>query len=253
MPRSVHIVTAAIAAALLSAGPADAIIGAAADGADHPYVGGVDARPAGGPISTASGVLISPTVLLTAGHGTRRIEQAGLHTARVTFDPVASDASTWYTGTVHTNPAYDPQSADDPGDLGVVVFDTPIPGVTPAALPAAGTLSHWSAGAMDVVAYGISDGGGGRARPDPSTTGVRRAALQSFSSLSPGFLRLRMADGAAICTGDSGSPSLVGDTIIGITVTEPSLSGGRCVAQPWDSRVDTPSARAFIGQYVALP
>jgi len=31
----------------------------------------------------------------------------------------------WYTGTVYTNPAYDPRRADDPGDLGVVVLDQP--------------------------------------------------------------------------------------------------------------------------------
>ena len=32
---------------------------------------------------------------------------------------------TWYTGTVNTNPAYDPRRADDAGDLGVVVPDRP--------------------------------------------------------------------------------------------------------------------------------
>jgi hypothetical protein len=81
-------------------------------------------------------------VLVTAGHGTRRFEAAGLTQARVTFDPVASDSGTWYTGTVHTNPAYDPQSADDPGDLGVTVFDARIRGIAPASLPAEGQLAQ---------------------------------------------------------------------------------------------------------------
>jgi hypothetical protein len=49
----------------------------------------------------------------------------GLTHPRVTFEPVAGTASTWYTGTVYTNPAYDPRRADDPGDLGVVVLDQP--------------------------------------------------------------------------------------------------------------------------------
>jgi hypothetical protein len=49
----------------------------------------------------------------------------GLTHPRVTFEPVAGTASTWYTGTVYTNPAYDPRRADDPGDLGVVVLDRP--------------------------------------------------------------------------------------------------------------------------------
>jgi hypothetical protein len=49
----------------------------------------------------------------------------GLTHPRVTFEPVAGTASTWYTGTVYTNPADDPRRADDPGDLGVVVLDRP--------------------------------------------------------------------------------------------------------------------------------
>lgn len=49
----------------------------------------------------------------------------GLTHPRVTFEPVAGTASTWYTGTVYTNPAYDPRRADDPGGLGVVVLDRP--------------------------------------------------------------------------------------------------------------------------------
>jgi hypothetical protein len=49
----------------------------------------------------------------------------GLTHPRVTFELVARTASTRYTGTVYTNPAYDPRRADDPGDLGVVVLDRP--------------------------------------------------------------------------------------------------------------------------------
>jgi hypothetical protein len=251
------------AVSLIPAAPAGAIIGATPDGAGHPYVGGIDARPAGAPIFTASGVLISPTVVLTVGHGTRRFEQAGLTQARVTFDPVASDSGTWYTGTIHTNPAYNPASAKDPGDLGVIVFDTPVPGVTPASLPTAGQLDQLGApglsqASINLVAYGISrflggQDGGGRPRPDFTSTGTRMLAQQTFTSLTPAWLRLRMNGGAEVCTGDSGSPSLIGNVVAGITVGESSLSGGQCQSQVWDMRVDTPSARAFLGQYVALP
>ena len=91
--------------------------------------------------------------------------------ARVTFDPAVTTSSTWYTGTVHTNPAYDPQSADDTEDLGVVVFDAPIPGVTPATLPTESLLDRMgpqelSRASFNVVAWGVSrslggsDGGG---------------------------------------------------------------------------------------------
>jgi hypothetical protein len=37
----------------------------------------------------------------------------------------------WYTGTVHTNPNYDPFRIDNPGDIGVVVLDAPVAGIPP--------------------------------------------------------------------------------------------------------------------------
>ena len=52
--------------ALLPAAPAGAIVGGQPDGNGHRYVGFLDASPIGRPGPT--GVLISPTVLLTAGH-----------------------------------------------------------------------------------------------------------------------------------------------------------------------------------------
>lgn len=243
---------------LVQASPAAAVIGGSPDGNAHPYVGGIDGAPAGAPPGfTASGVLVSPTVLLTAGHGTRRFEAAGLTEARVTFDPVASDSSTWYTGTVHTNPAFSQKSAANPGDLGVIVFDRPIPGITPAKLPTLGQLDKLgppglnSAG-ITLVAYGISTSSHA---PDPLSTGTRRVAQQIATSLTPGWLRLRMNGGAEICSGDSGSPSLIGasNVVAGITTGESSLGGGNCTSQPWDGRLDTTSARAFLGQYLSLP
>lgn len=103
--------------ALMPAAPAGASVGGQPDESAHPYVGFLGASPIGRP-DGPTGVLISPTVLLTAGHVTQSFAAQGLTHPRVTFEPVAGTASTWYTGTVHTNPAYDPRRADDPGDLG---------------------------------------------------------------------------------------------------------------------------------------
>jgi len=146
--------------ALMPAAPAGAIVGGQPDGNGHPYVGFLDASPIGRP-DGPTGVLLSPTVLLTAGHVTQGFADKGLTHPRVTFEPVASTASTWYTGTVHTNPAYDPQRLDDPGDLGVVVLDQPVAGITPASLPAAGLLDALGPKALSgttfiVVGYGAS-------------------------------------------------------------------------------------------------
>src|SRR4051812_23837197 len=91
-------------AAIASAGPAAAVVGGTVDGAGHPYVGAVDGRPLGGPVQFGTGVLVSPTVFLTVGHGTAHFDAAGVTRARVTFDPVVTASSTWHEGTVHTNP-----------------------------------------------------------------------------------------------------------------------------------------------------
>jgi V8-like Glu-specific endopeptidase len=243
-----------IAGVLLPATPAVAIIGGQEDGNAHPYVGGLDARPVGAPFTTSSGVLISSTVFLTPAHATIRYDLAGLTQARVTFDPVASDSSTWYTGTVHTNPAYDPSNTKDRHDLGVIVFDTPVAGITPASLPATGSLSQLGSQThLKVVGYGLSRTIGRRL--DFTSSGTRKVAGETFASLTSGWLRVRLDGGAEVCLGDSGAPSLVGDSnvIAGLTIGNLSLSGGQCESQPWDARLDTPSARAFLGQYVTLP
>jgi hypothetical protein len=252
----------AVVAALtvcLPGGPAAAIIGGQVDGTRHPYVGTLDASAMGRP-DGPTGVLISPTVLLTAGHVTRGWAQRGLQ-ARVTFDPDRATATTWYTGSVHTNPAFDPQRADDPGDLGVVVFDTPVIGITPATLPAAGLLDDLGpkglAGAsFDVVGYGVSEflggpNGGGTPHPDRASAGTRKLAHQTFNSLTAAWLRLQQHVDGQICTGDSGSPSLFAGSAVIASITVGVL--GPCRNTAWGQRIDTPAARAFLGQYVTLP
>lgn len=90
----------------------------------------------------------------------------------MTFDPDRATATTWYSGTVHTNPSFDPQRADDPGDLGVVVFDTPVIGITPATIPSAGLLDGLGpkGPSFEVVGYGVSE-----FSEDPRAAGPRIA------------------------------------------------------------------------------
>jgi trypsin len=263
-----RVITRAIALAALAlpvvVPPAGAVIGGSADGARHPYVGAVDGRPVGGATEFGSGVLISPTVFLTVAHGTAHFDAAGITRARVTFDPVVSNSSTWHEGTIHTNPGYEPSAQGqrgDFGDLGVIVFDAPIPGIAPASLPSAGYLDRISGHpALEIPGYGVSQylggsSGGGKRQPDFTSGGTRNLADEVFDSLSPGWLRLHAAGTADICFGDSGSPSILSGTnlVLGITAVEWSLAGSECESGPWEQRVDTPAARAFLSQYVRLP
>jgi hypothetical protein len=89
--------------------------------------------------------------------------------------------------------------------------------------------------------------------------GTRRYAVSSFSALNKTVLRLAQnpstGDGGT-CFGDSGGPHFLG---AGAQETDVTVSIGapkgdlRCRAMNQTYRLDTPSARAFLGQYVTLP
>ncbi|HSV41084.1 MAG TPA: trypsin-like serine protease [Nocardioidaceae bacterium] len=253
-------IMALVAAMVVTAAPAAAIIGGTPDGQGHPNVGALDVRPTGLRIP-ASGVLISPTVYVTAGHVTRFFDNAGVTRARVTFDPVYSDSATFFEGTVHTHPSFGAfPGRNDPYDIGVVVFDEPVPGITPATLPTAGLLDELGAQGLGdevypVVGYGITRllggaDGGGTPRPDRDSAGTRKTGEWRFLSLTPDWIRFDMGD-AQGCTGDSGAPNFLGESslVVGIGI------GGdaACSTMGSDLRLDTARARAFLGQFVDLP
>jgi hypothetical protein len=256
MKLRLYVFIAAIALAVITADPAAAIIGGQPDGNRHPNVGALDLRPIGFPIP-CSGTLISPTVYVTAGHCTNFLQSQGITQARVTFDPLFSDTARFYTGVPHTNPGFFTGSASDPGDIGVVVFATPIQGITPAPLPPAGLLDQLGPQGLkdqtfSQVGYGVSApliGGGGPPQPDPNSAGTRRVATETFNALTPTTLHLSAITDGKPCTGDSGSPQFLGSTI----VAEGHGGDEACAALVAGYRLDTPSARAFLAHYVSLP
>jgi hypothetical protein len=86
----------------------------------------------------------------------------------------------------------------------------------------------------------------------PSRSGDARRAPEALrdhpgGKATPGWLSLRAAGSATICTGDSGSPSILSGTklVLGPTDFEWSLAGGECESTRWEQRVDTHSARQF--------
>jgi hypothetical protein len=87
---------------------------------------------------------------------------------------------------------------------------------------------------------------------------VRYVATGGLNALTPSWLRISMnpahGDGGT-CYGDSGGPNFLGsgtgetDIVAGTTITGDTM----CRATNVDYRMDTASARAFLGQYVTLP
>jgi secreted trypsin-like serine protease len=245
------ITLAVVAAALTAVSPAAAITNGTADGNRHPNVGGLVA-PTQYPDGTwiyCSGTLISPTVVLTAAHCAEDGERVG-----VTFDTAYQEGDKVYYGTFQADPLYN-QSQSDPHDIAVVVLDNAVRGITPAKLPTANSLSNLSGSqtftSVGYGAYEVTNGPGGH---QYLYNDVRGVATGTLNSTNPSWLRISMnpsTGNGGTCYGDSGGPNFLGTTqiIAAITITGDAVCRSTNVVY----RLDTESARTFLGQYVTLP
>jgi hypothetical protein len=246
------VAAAAAVAALGITAAALAITNGGPDGNGHPYVGALLAPHAfsDGTWEECSGTLISPTVFLTAAHC-----DLGVSRVAVTFDAqYDSKTGTTYWGTWHADPNYN-QAQSDPQDVAVVVLDKAVKGITPARLPKAGSLDSLSIGDKIVsVGYGAQSVTMGPGGADFHYADIRYVAVGSVDAINSSWIRASMnpatGDGGT-CYGDSGGPNFLGDTniVAGTTITGDFV----CRATNVDYRMDTESARSFLGQYVTLP
>ncbi len=233
------------------------------DGNRHPNVGAWGFTSNGELVKLCSGTLISPTVFLTAAHCTSYVESLGITQAEVTFDSTFSATSKFYTGTIHTNPGFKNVLGPDPGDVGVIVFEEPIVGITSAAIAPVGTLDkifqdhELKNQRFTTVGYGVT--AEFRKGPPVFTPNFdRRYAISEFIALTEGFLHVseNPAQGnGGTCFGDSGGPTFLGaegnETAFIVAITD--KGDHICRASDVRYRVDTPTAQQFIGQYVTLP
>ena len=255
-----------------------AIVNGSPDAGSHPNVGALTEQLNGARVLACTGTLISPTVLVTAAHCTAQLQQQfGFSKTAVTFDTnigsgsditcglidcyVQPAANSLHVGTLHTNPLFNGSvTTGDSHDVGVVTFDKPIKGITPASLPTAGLLDGmadngtFASQTFTNVSYGwhavVTNGRNFTGLFD----GVRRYATSGSQTLSTSDLRLNedAAHGfGGACSHDSGGPAFVGNS----DVVAGEVSGLRddCGTTYFAYRLDTDSARSFLANYVALP
>jgi hypothetical protein len=191
---------------------------------------------------------------MTAAHcdeGVSRVEV----TFESTFDRATGKT---YWGTWHADPEFS-QRASNPHDIAVVVLDHAVQGITPARLPAAGSLANLSKDQQFTpVGYGaqsVTNGPGGKTF---HYADVRFVAVGTLNSITPSWLRISQnpsTGNGGTCYGDSGGPNFLGagssetNIVAGVTITGDTP----CRSTNVDYRVDTASARGFLGQYVTLP
>jgi hypothetical protein len=249
----------AAVAGLLAAGSANAIINGEPDGSGHPYVVALRLIGPNGVASLCSGTLVSPTVVVTAGHCTTGVTAPVLvwNSPRVMGSPPAS------AGRAYTSPEFSPTiDVPNTGDLGVVrlEFGPPITLAEYGQLPTSGYLDSFSRqkGQQDldvtVVGYGLQSLVGpafermtGKAQiRNVNSNNVRGYGLQTSNSRGNG------TGGSGTCLGDSGGPILYGDSNLVIGVNS-WAQNANCIGNDFSYRTDTASARAFLDDFVAVP
>jgi secreted trypsin-like serine protease len=239
------------AAAFGAAAPAAAITNGQPDGQRHPNVGGLVSPEqfSDGTWLYCSGTLIAPTVFLTAAHCGEDGERV-----QVTFDTAYEAGDKVYAGTFQADPLYN-QRQSDTHDIAVVVLDRAVKGIAPARLPEANSLGNLPGDqkftSVGYGAYEVTNDPGGH---DYLYDDVRNFSTGTLNATNPTWLRISMnpatGDGGT-CYGDSGGPNFLGTstTIAAITITGDAV----CRATNVVYRLDTESARAFLGEFVRLP
>jgi Trypsin len=263
--RALIVVASILGIVFAQAAPASAITYGQPDDNRHLYVGAVVLADEQGEGLSCSGTLIAPDVFLTAAHCTFDLEQFGIEFRGVTFDSVYDPGtSVVYPGTLHVHPDFElPGPNSDAKDIAVVVLGEEVTGIQPALLPSAGLLDQLANDGdlkgqrFTVVGYGVTERTHepGSGAPVFGEGGTRMYAVSSFSALTKNFLRLSQnpsTGDSGACYGDSGGPNFLGDSQVIASIG--ALRGDvQCRSMNATYRLDTPSARAFLGQFVTLP
>ncbi len=267
--------TMVIALAILLFGglPAVAITNGEPDAGRHPYVGlavfySFNKEGVLEPTHRCSASLLSPTVVLTAGHCTD-----GADAAAIWFDDVVEGnpeypypGTTSYDGVPYTNPDFCFGCGQGlPGfaqrDVGVIVLTEPVPTSVVgeyAQLPTTGLVDTLEQGTVvDVVGYGVSarSSGGG-----PPVWGGPKVRLFAETQLvAPGsfvhsdeFIRLTANPGGGkggTCFGDSGGPDLLGETDTVLAVNS-YVTNGNCAGVTYSQRIDIPEVLAWTRSFL---
>lgn len=255
---------------LLHGGAAHAISDGVPD-TDHPNVGAmlVEIDPANRPgqfTPVCTGSLLSANHFLTSSHCLLPLAQFGLgpQNVAVTFDANLLAVTRIIPASavsIHPNALEQRSDADD---VGVITLATPVTDIVPIELPTEGFLDQAAAGGGLVghsfvnVGYGVVPND--RGQPSFQFDGARKVSTSPFKGLTLAYLLLNMRTDATgeggSCFGDSGSPKFY-EPVPGARsnlVTAITFGGDHvCRAHNFNQRLDIPSVRSFLDDFVPVP
>lgn len=262
-------------------GAALAVWGGSVD-STHPQVGAMYFDYAGEGLARVDGLICSGSyageskdgqhdVFLTAGHcmppPELGIEPDDLYVS-FSSNAMVTDTHAPVSGAIQVDdfrqmPGFG-HDRGDPHDLGVLLLpkDSVPASVVPVRLPSAGYLDALKANGtlkfmvVDLVGYGVTPNWEPGGPTTFSWDGKRRAGASVVTGLQKALLTYNqnpngIGTGSGLCFGDSGSPQLEHGTLLVLSVT--SGGNGQCNSYNVNYRVDTPGARAFLGQFLDLP
>ena len=268
------LVAASLAAAAL---PALAVTFGQPDGNAHPHVGTIlFQRPDG--FYSCTGTMLSPTIMLTAGHCTEEFGQPNIG-SWVSFAPEAgtssgcprdenrpvclaawldNPANGWIKGTAIPHPSYD-DFAGWPNaptyDVGLIRLATPKTLPVYGQLPPLGFLDTIRKAGEDrftAVGYGLQ----GYIAPFYSDAWTRYSGsvklIGTNATWTGGGTTAKFTNnpgtGGGTCYGDSGGPIFYGDTNIVVAVV--SWGQTPCIGVDFNWRTDIPTTQDFVEDHL---
>jgi secreted trypsin-like serine protease len=258
---------------LFSAMPASAVTDGELDGDAHPYVVLLLMEVGGQPAFRCSGTLLSPTVLLTAGHCTSNYPDAPYTGMRVFTE---SDVEAGI-GTTNNYPYAGPNSVEAVSwaahplyetapffvhDVGIVILAQPIQLPEYGTLPTVNQFDSWKTrrGLQKVtftsVGYGRQESFPTAAAWKEHNTRTRYVAHPRLIQINtPGFtgdfslLLSNNANTGGTCFGDSGGPNFLYDSNVVAGITSFGMNG-TCGGTGGVFRTDRQDVLDFIHTYL---
>jgi V8-like Glu-specific endopeptidase len=252
---------------LSTVGAAGAITDGYPDGNGHPYVGLLVFDVDGHPAWRCSGTLLSPTVMLTAGHCTD-----GASGGRVWFEsdiqsqqaalgyPYGGATSVAFCG-IATHPQFH-EGSFVLHDVGVVTLCSPVEMDTYGVLPTVNQLDALKTkrGTQDVtftaVGYGLQESFPDAASWQEHNVKVRMVANPKLNQINvPGFtgdfslLLSNNANTGGTCFGDSGGPNFLGNSNVVAGVTSFGINS-TCAGTGGVFRMDRQNVLDFVNSFL---